>query len=341
MSRLLTDVEHLLDHAEWMNLEGQALEAITVYSEVLDRLSHEPPSTLQCRALRGVGLSFRGLGEIRESALAYEEALEVAEACGNKHEQAEALNGLAIATQLAGDLELAECHYAAAASLSLREGLFQLMGVIEQNRGVIAADRGDYVSARKRYKTALRAFETADDVQGVCWTLNNMGLLSADAGHLHEALDYFDQAREVSGRALDRALGVRIEINRATALLGAGELELAYMTLDTAIGVARTTNAPLLVAEGLRYLARVERESGKPWNGLRWVHQALDVAEAGHDALLLAEVRREAGACWLALGDTGRARSALEAASRQFAEIGAHYDRTQVEQQLEELTQLT
>lgn len=327
----------MLDHAEWMNLEGQALEAITIYGEILDRLSHEPPNTLQCKALRGVGLAFRTLGEIRESALAFEEALEVAETCGNKEEQAEALNGLGIATQLSGELEGAEAYYAAAASLALREGLFQLMGVIEQNRGVIAGDLGDFVGARKRYKTALRAFETVDDTQGVCWTLNNLGLLSADTGHLNESLDYFDQARDLSSRVGDRALSVRVEINRANALLRAGELDDAYMTLDTAIAVARSSNVPSLVAEGLRYLAQVERESGRPWNGLRWVHEALDAAEGCHDALLMAETRREAGACWMALGDMARARGAWKEASRRFADLGAHHDQAEVDRQLEEI----
>ncbi|MDH3223297.1 MAG: tetratricopeptide repeat protein [Gemmatimonadota bacterium] len=337
MSRLQTDVEHLLDHADWMNLQGQPLEAITVFGEVLDRLSNEIASSLQSKALRGVGLAFRTLGEINESQLAYEEALEVARACADPAEEAEALNGLAVAHQLAGQPAEAESLYEQAVQIAIDEGLFQLTGVLQQNRGVMASERGDFVSARECYRSALECFEAVVDTTGTCWTLNNLGLLSAETGHLIEALDYFDQAREVSNQASDRALGVRIEINRAHALMEAEEWELASLTLDTAVGVARTTNSPILVAEGLRYMAQVERRSGRPWNGLRWIRQAMETAESCPDALLVAETKREAGACWAALGDETRARAAWKDASKRFGRAGALRDQALVDQLLSEL----
>ncbi|NNF28179.1 MAG: tetratricopeptide repeat protein [Gemmatimonadetes bacterium] len=337
MSRLQTDVEHLLDHADWMNLQGQPLEAITIFGEVLDRISSEPPSGLQSKALRGVGLAFRTLGEIRESRLAYEEALEVARACGDLVEEAESLNGLAIDYQLAGDPTGAEALYTEAAGIARDEGLFQLTGIIHQNRGVIASERGDTVAARECYRLALDCFEAILDEKGICWTLNNLGLLSAETGHLIEALDFFDQARDVSNQGGDRALGVRIEINRAHALMEAQEWELAALTLDTAVGVARTSSLPTLVAEGLRYMAQIERLSGQPWNGLRWIHQAIETAQTSPDALLMAETKREAGACWAALGDPTRARKAWEEAASRFERAGAEKDHAVVLELLAEL----
>ena len=337
MSRLQTDIEHLLDHADWMNLQGQPLEAITVFGEVLDRISGEPPNGLQSKALRGVGLAFRTLGEIKESRLAYEEALEVARACSSLVEEAESLNGLAINYQLAGDHEKAEVLYEEAAAIARDEGLFQLTGIIHQNRGVIASERGDPVRARECYRLALECFETIVDDKGICWTLNNLGLLSAETGHIVEALDFFDQARDVSNQAGDRALGVRIEINRAHALMEAEEWELASLTLDTAVGVARTSSLPTLVAEGLRYLAQVERQSGRPWNGLRWIHQAIETAQTAPDALLMAETKREAGACWIALGDVTRARKAWEDAAARFEKAGAIRDQAVILELLAEL----
>ena len=330
MSRLQTDVEHLLDHADWMNLQGQPLEAITVFSEVLDRISGDPPSGLQSKALRGIGLAFRTLGEIRESRLAYEEALEVARSCGDLIEEAESLNGLAIGYQLAGDTIKADDLYLEAANIARDEGHLQLSGIIHQNRGVIAGERGDTVAARECYRLALDCFETIVDDKGICWTLNNLGLLSAENGHLGEALDFFDQALDVSNQGDDRALGVRIEINRAHALIEAEEWELAALTLDTAVGVARNSSLPTLVAEGLRYLAKVERHSGQPWNGLRWIHQAIAAANTSPDALLMAETKREAGACWAALGDRARARRAWEESAERFARAGAERDRAVV-----------
>ena len=337
MSGLLTDVEHLIDHADWMNVEGQPIEAITVLGDVLDQLSSEPPSELQSRALRGVGLAFRSLGDVNESALAYEEALEVSRACGSNIEQAEALNGLAIAAQLKGELDLADSWYAAAAELALHEGLFQLTGIIEQNRGVIASDLGDFAGARKRYKTALSAFHTAGDIIGGCWTLNNLGLLSAEAGHVLEAMQFFDQAQDYAGQADNRALGVRVEINRANVLIGVEDWEGARDRLETAIAVARTTAMPQLVAEGLRYLAKAERRAGRPWNALSRVRQAMETAGAVPDTLLLAEAQREAGACWVALGDTDRAREAWEDAAGRFEEVGATHDHAHVTELLADL----
>ncbi|MGI9628846.1 MAG: tetratricopeptide repeat protein [Longimicrobiales bacterium] len=337
MTELQTDVEHLLDHADWMNTEGQPIEAITVLGEVLDRLASDPPSELQARALRGVGLAFRTLGDVSESALAFEEALDVARACGNALEQAEALNGLAIARQLEGELALAETHYTAAAGLALDEGLFQLTGIIEQNLGVIASDLGQTEKARVRYETALGAFEEAGDLTGVCWTLNNLGLLYAQSSQLIQALDFFDQARAVADQGGDRELSVRVEINRADALLQVEEWERARATLETAISVARTTTSPLLVAEGLRYLAKAERQAGRPWNALGQIRQAAETAHAAPDLLLLAEVKREAGLCWLALGDETRAKEAWTDAQNRFEEVGALRDRAELAAMLEEI----
>ena len=53
----------------------------------------------------------------------------------------------------------------------------------------MASVRGDLDSALVRYNDSLSAFERADDEQGMCWVLNNLGLLHTTLNHREEAED--------------------------------------------------------------------------------------------------------------------------------------------------------
>ena len=337
MTRLLTDLEHLIDQADWLNEMGQPIEAITTLGQVLDELASNPPSPLQARALRGIGFAFRTLGDIAESALAYKEALEVAIACGSVAEEAESLNGVAIAQQLRGELLEAEERYAQAAGLALREGLLRLAGSIEQNRGVIAGELGQRDVARQRYQAALDAFEGARDAQGVCWTLNNLALLAAEDADAEMALDTFERARRLADEVGDRALTLRIEVTLGEALIELGDWSGAEEVLESAVRLARTSGSRHIAAEALRYLAQVQRLAGNPWNALRTIREATSEASAAPDLLLVAETRREEGDCWMALGDAGRARDAWSEAEERFEEVGAKRDGQRVRELLAEL----
>ena len=57
----------------------------------------------------------------------------------------------------------------------------------EQNLGVMASIQGDLDSALVRYNDSLRAFQKAEDQEGTCWVLNNLGILLTTLDKLDDA----------------------------------------------------------------------------------------------------------------------------------------------------------
>ncbi|MDH3225289.1 MAG: hypothetical protein OEO23_16330, partial [Gemmatimonadota bacterium] len=225
--------------AEQANQAGAHEAALSLLKEASAALADCPESEIHAQALREEGQALRGLGQVSDSARAYEEALAVARRVGSPQEEAFATNGLAVAKHVEGDLDGAEALYAQAARQAALHGLLRLTGMIEQNRGVIANVKGDLKAARIRYGAARAAFEMTRDQQGIAWTSNNLGMLNADLGDVDAALLAFDKASAAAEKAGDEAMVARARINRAEALVGCNHLEEARVSLMEALDSVR------------------------------------------------------------------------------------------------------
>jgi ATP/maltotriose-dependent transcriptional regulator MalT len=90
-------------------------------------------------------------------------------------------------------------------------------------------------------------------------------------------------------------------------------------------------------AESLRLLALVGRERGELESATRSLDAARTMARESEDALLEAEVERDAGELWLRRGEPAAARLAWEQALTRFRALGAARQVGDVERRLSAL----
>ena len=317
----------MLASAASLGRSGKSAEALELLETVSAELATKEDPKLHARVLREIGLQWRTLGDVAQSRAAYERALAIARACGSGSEEAFALNGVAVAHHVEGDLEIAEQQYAAAARLAAANGLIRLSGMIEQNRGVIANIQGDLPKAARRYRAALAAFQMTGDHQGSAWVLNNLGMLSADEGDHEKALQSFENGRRAAAEARDVELQARLGINMAEVLIEQGSTAVARRSLAEALEDAAASGFDLLVGEAHRLLSRLERLEGDDVAGaLDHAESAIEIARDAPDRLLLAESLREAGESLSVLGRGTEARVAWGEAADLFEALGASDD---------------
>ncbi len=94
---------------------------------------------------------------------------------------------------------------------------------------------GDWQSAADDWRAAADLYERAGDAIGMATTVNNLGEVLADQGHLEQAVELFEEARR-AWRAASFGIGVALATqNLGRTAARAGEPELARELLDDAM----------------------------------------------------------------------------------------------------------
>ncbi len=276
-------------------------------------------------------------GETAEADRIFQQSLEVAAWCNDTAGQAYAVNSLAAMAQRRGDLELAESQYRRAVRLANEASEYRLVGMVEQNLGVMASIRGDLDSAEIHYNLSLDAFERTGDGQGVCWVLNNLGKLQTDLGRFGEAQTTLTRGLKLARERKDQATEGLFELNRVEAYIGGGKMWRARRGCGRVLSIAKQRGDGLLRAEGLKLRAILDRGRRRPQPALKDLEEARGLAVEGEDALLVAEILREVGACWQDLGEVARARAVWRDALERFDTLDATLDAADVRGCLEKL----
>ncbi|WP_405638003.1 tetratricopeptide repeat protein [Streptomyces sp. NBC_01178] len=136
-------------------------------------------------------------------------------------------NQVARAAYELGDLDHAEAELAAATELLGLVADPRLSGVVWETRGLLALARDRADEARELFERALEANRAVPDPHGVVVQSYNVGQALVAGGRWDEALDVLDAAAGVARATGDDPMLPRIELVRARALDGRGELDRA------------------------------------------------------------------------------------------------------------------
>jgi len=139
---------------------------------------------------------------------------ELAEAAGNKHSMADALNTQGATFYIQGNYESALEYYDK--SLKIKEELGNKRGMATSynNIGEIYEEQGNYEKALKYYNKSLKIEEEVGNKTGMAGSYNNMGSLAFEQGNYPDALDLGKKAL-----AMAQEVGIVTEIKEASNLL--------------------------------------------------------------------------------------------------------------------------
>jgi tetratricopeptide (TPR) repeat protein len=331
------EVRRTVERAQRLEREGSAREALAAYDSALSLLEPQRPSAQLADVLRWKGTLLRELGNPAAAEPLYARSLEISRRLPYAGGIANALNCMAIIAQRRGDVKRARRLYAEAAQNAVHAGERRLFGMIEQNLGALAMVQGEDKDALARFRLSLRGFRDAGDEEGACWVLCNVGRLHMLAGELDEAERASQEALALARRLGDVPLTEAVELSRVELLLARGLVADAETVCRHGLAMAEHRGDRARHAESLRLLALVGRERGELESATRSLDAARTMARESEDALLEAEVERDAGELWLRRGEPAAARLAWEQALTRFRALGAARQVGDVERRLSAL----
>ena len=325
------------ERAQRLEREGNAKDALAEFDLALSMLAGARPSAQHADLLRLKGSLMRDLGDYKGAEPLYAKSLDMSRRLPYAGGIANALNCLAIVSQRRGDMKQARRLFAEAALNAVHAGERRLFSIIEQNLGALSMVQGDLKDAEARLRLSLRGFRDASDDEGACWVLCNLGRLHAIAGDHEDAERTAQEALALARRTEHVALEGLVELSRVESLLARGQDAEAEAACKRGLTVAEHRGDRAHRAESLRLMSMIAREKGELERATRSLDEARSLARESEDALISAEVERDAGELWLRRGEREPARLAWEQAVRRVRAMGAVRDAEHVERRLADL----
>lgn len=204
------------------------------------------------------------------------------------------------------------------------------------NLAVLATVRGDLDRAWWLYEQAL-AQDSGQPTSNTVMTLYNMGMLRADQERWNESLALYDQALDMCRRGRFLVHEPVIDLNRAEAFIGRGEMGAARTALSRALLGFRRLDDALGTADTLRLYGRLCRTQQEWVDGHRYLEQSIEINRRFGDTVSLGEALCEMGELNRDSGSTEAALASLREAEAIFARVDARPDLERVRHTLNEL----
>ena len=257
LDNLRAALDHLIasGHAEWATRLATALLPYWRRRELLAEgrewltaalgLAGARPQT-RAKALYAASLLTGEQGDGPTTRALLDESVALYRELGDERATLVALNGLAVACQLMGDLSAARTHLETVLREARRLGDADNVARGLNNLGSVAHATGDLAEARRLYEDCRAAFEERGDRTGAAWAINQGGDVARDDGDL----------------------------------TGAGAL------YAESLRIFRETGDADGVATALVDLARLAREDGDPGRARAFCREVLAIGSIGRRALV-------------------------------------------------------
>lgn len=317
------ETKGFIDRGRRAALNGAADEAIGWYERARIALEAHGPSVDLADVLRWKGSVHADCGDTSEADRLYQESGLVASMVRYVLGEAHALNCRATIAQRRGELGVAEALYYRAATLAESARDVRLAAMILRNMGIVASTRGHLDLAIIRFQESHDKAKEIGDDEGQCKALNNVATAYMEGGRFAEAEKTYAAAIKIARRRGDRTVECGARINLCEAMIGLGKLAEAEVDCMAALGIAEWRGDRLRRAEGLKVLAMVARARGQDEEALVLVDEAMDLTDAGEDAMLAAALRREKGDIFRLRRDAEGATRLYKQAREIYKKIGA------------------
>jgi tetratricopeptide (TPR) repeat protein len=222
-----------------------------------------------------------------------------------------------------GDLQEAERGFTRALYLADALADDLMMARCANNLGNVAYYLSRADAALSFYRLAVANFERLTFWAGLAEGWLNSAIVLHDAGDLRASREAGERAVEAAersgdGRILGQALAARSETDVAL-----GDMALGRALAERALTLARSHDHPMGAADALRILASIARLSGDADRALAVAQEALAITTRVQDPWRQAEVHRELGQLYAAVGRLEDAALEYVAAAGGFQRLGA------------------
>lgn len=263
------------------------------------------------------------LGEFARSRVAALQARDRFRSVGDVDGEMRAENVAAAGAFAVGDLAEAERGFTRALMLAYELTDDLMSARCANNLGNVAYYLARNTAALSFYRLATVTFEKLTSWKGLAEAWLNTTIVWRDSGDLRASRDAAERAVSAAERAGDarifgQALGASSETHARL-----GDLELARVQADRALALADSHDDPLNAADALRVLSLIERMDGAPRRAEELGLRALEMARQLKHPWTVAEVQRELGGLYVAIGQRRGAGQAFAEAAAAFLKAGS------------------
>jgi len=335
-----TSAAEFLREGRAHELGGCITEALQCYTAAVEAAEWTSDRPIVAESLRRSGIVHHRRNEPALARQLCERSHRIAIDLKDDLLAAEALNALAGFDFESGAMQAARAKFQEA--LALGGASPYLRGRTEQNLGILANVRGDTVEAMAHYRQSLLSFESIGDERGCAIAYHNLGMLSADGKQWDDADRYYSLCLAASRRLGDIHLEALALLNHAEVHLVRGLYDQARHNAETALGVFDQLESEIDKADAYRVIGQVYRETGRYPLAESRLKNAMELAVNTGSILSEAEVAREIGFLYGAIGRRDDALAYLHVARTLFGRVDARVDLADLStriNQLEEMNQ--
>jgi putative nucleotidyltransferase with HDIG domain len=276
-----------IEAAKLAEREGRWADACAEY----EALIREDQAILDTRlsALRWLGRAHLENGNRGAAMEVLQAAVAAAEQAERPRAIAQALNVVAIAEQMAGNLNLAADLYTAARARAEQAEDRALLAMIDQNLGTVANIRGDTPSALNSFRLSLVGYQLLGLRNYEGQVLNNMGLAYMELGELPAAESAYEGAASAFAESGDKANELTVAVNQVLLWIAMKRFDKALALTDELLAIARESAQPWM-GEVYRHLGVIAREKCEYDKAGEYLDVAAKQATESDDLLLAADV---------------------------------------------------
>jgi HD-GYP domain-containing protein (c-di-GMP phosphodiesterase class II) len=279
-----------LDAAKLAEREGRWVDACAEY----EALIRDEGAILDTRlaALRWLGRAHLESGNRTAAMEILQVAVTAAEQAGRPRAIAQALNVVAIAEQIGGNLDSAAELYAAARARAQQTEDRALQAMIDQNVGTVASIRGDTPAALTAFRLSLVGYQILGlrNYQGQ--VLNNMGLAYLELGELTAAESAYAEAGSAFLESGDRANELTVAVNQVQLWIAMKRFDKALAASNQLLALGEGGPQPW-IGEVYRHLGVIAREKSEYDKASAYLQLAERHAGQTEDLLLSADVAEQ------------------------------------------------
>ena len=312
----------LIDEAQRSDRAGQREIARRRYEAAL-YLLQDGDGAIASAIVRRVARSYIDEGQLDAALDCLAAALGIAEARGETSGIAHAMNWMATAQVLRGDVDEGERLYASALAHANEADDTLLTAMISQNLGILASMRGDLHAALDHYAASLVTYRAAGLRESLGPLLNNMGLAYTQLDRLDEAHAAYDEALQhcdASGDSPNRLLAL---VNSTDLWLARGDVRRAAALCDTVLFEATVANDQRALGETYKCMGVIARTRGMLDDAERNLGRALENATRREDLVLAAETSREQAELYELMGKNRETLQALSRSHQSYTKLRA------------------
>jgi putative nucleotidyltransferase with HDIG domain len=324
-------VDALIESGQAAERAGNRVEARARYSLAVELLRTPGNEVRAATVLRWIARTYMVDANAAAALDSVRAALALSKSVGDIAGVGQATNVEGAVHWQRGNLDEAERLFLEARATALATADAKLAAITSQNLGVIATIRGDLNDAVAHYTLALDNCRRLGLVVDICATLNNLGKVHTELERWFDAERAYLEAAEMSAVIGDLPIHISVTVNIAEMWLLRGDPSAAAVAVRDALQLSERTGDQASLAQIHKLRGTLARANNELVEADGHFSRAIELAEARHDLLLLAESLRERADLNREQGRNREALQNLNRAHRLFGELKARRELAHVD----------